>query len=200
MNETQQEKNAECTNPGDVVQSPGAVAAKPVEVTYSRLDPSVSYGAQKKFDCGNPTINGYFQNGLKSAVKKGDCASIVATDASGLFIGACTFSAYSLSREKLKGSYERSLPLDVSVMRLIMLGVRTDFQNRDIGKELMASFLEAAAQAHAHVPFRGVYLDSHPNAVRFYESLGFQPLEAPSGSEGEVPMFLKIEDILAAMG
>ncbi|BCJ06184.1 N-acetyltransferase [Pseudomonas sp. RtIB026] len=187
MSATPQEKDAESTK-----------RCEPVEVTYGRFDPSVSYGAQKKFDCGNPIINGYFQNGLKPAVKKGDCACIVATGTDGLFIGACTFSAYSLHREKLKGSYERSLPSDVSVMRLIMLGVRADYQKRDIGKELMANFLEAVAHAHAHVPFRGVYLDSHPDAVKFYKSLGFQPLEAPSGPEGEVPMLLKIEDIFAA--
>lgn len=198
MNATQQEKSGESTNPADGSNSLQAVKPAPIEVTYSRFDVTATYGAQKKFDCGNPIINGYFQSGLKAAVKKGDCASIVATGSDGLFIGACTYSAYSLGREKLKGSYDRSLPWDVSVMRLIMLGVRTDFQKREIGRELMANFLEAVAHAHAHVPFRGVYLDSHPKAVRFYESLGFHQLQTPSGPDGEIPMLLKIEDILAS--
>ncbi|WP_369987265.1 GNAT family N-acetyltransferase [Pseudomonas xanthosomatis] len=198
MSATPPEKNGESTSPDEGGNPSQAVKPVPIEVIYSRFDAGATYGAQKKFDCGNPIINGYFQNGLKAAVKKGDCASIVATGADGLFIGACTYSAYSLSREKLKGSYERSLPWDVSVMRLIMLGVRTDFQKREIGKELMACFLEAVAHAHAYVPFRGVYLDSHPKAIRFYESLGFHQLQAASGADGEVPMLLKIEDILAS--
>lgn len=159
----------------------------------------ITYPGVKHFDCGNTVINSYVRNSLKKSVKDGNCAAKALIDEkSGELIGVCSFSAYSLERGKLAGAVGGSLPNDVGVVRLIMLGVATKEQKKGYGQDLLCEFFEHVKLIHEALPIKGVYLDADPDAVNFYVRLGFTELKEPPNAFGAIPMFLAIQHILAA--
>ncbi|CEE94916.1 GNAT family N-acetyltransferase [Xenorhabdus nematophila] len=90
------------------------------------------------------------------------------------------------------------MPSDLSVVRLVMLGVSVKHQKKEYGHILMREFLEHAIKVHHVMPIKGIFLDADPDAVAFYIFLGFVELGMPA-SNGTTPMFLKIQDLLAAV-
>lgn len=159
----------------------------------------ISYPGTKKFDCGNAVINAYVRSSLKKSVKDGNCAARALIDSStGELLGVCTFCGYSLKREKLVGAMPGSLPGEVAVVRLVMLGVAIKEQKKGYGQDLLCEFLEQVKEIHNVLPQKGVYLDADPEAINFYARLGFVQLDAPANAFGAVPMFMGIQHILAA--
>ncbi|MFZ3388286.1 GNAT family N-acetyltransferase [Buttiauxella gaviniae] len=159
----------------------------------------ITYPGNKHFDCGNAVINSYIRNSLKKSVKDGNCAAKALIDATtGELLGACTFTGYSLEKGKLTGVITSSLPNEVSVVRLIMLGVATKEQKKGYGQDLLMEFFEQVKLIHHSLPVKGVYLDADPLAINFYARLGFVQLNEPPNVFGAVPMFLAIQHILAA--
>ncbi|SFU88919.1 hypothetical protein [Xenorhabdus koppenhoeferi] len=84
----------------------------------------------------------------------------------------------------------------LSVVRLVMLGVSVKHQKKEYGHIFMREFLEHAIKVHHVMPIKGIFLDADP--VAFYTLLGFVELGMPV-SNGTTPMFLKIQDLLAAV-
>ncbi|MCK6879615.1 MULTISPECIES: GNAT family N-acetyltransferase [Enterobacteriaceae] len=158
----------------------------------------ITYPGVKHFDCGNAVINSFVRNSLKKSVKDGNCAAKALIDEkTGELIGVCSFTAYSLDKSKLAGTIGGSLPNDVGVVRLIMLGVATKEQKKGYGQDLLCEFFEHVKLIHQALPVKGVYLDADPDAVSFYARLGFVELKEPPNAFGAVPMFLAIQHILA---
>lgn len=157
------------------------------------------YSGVKHFDCGNTVINNFVRSSLKKNVKDGNCAAKVLIDKkSGELLGFCSFSGFSLNKAKLSGTFGGSLPNEVGVVRLNMLGVATKEQKKSHGKELLGVFFEHLKVINKALPIKGVYLDADPDALIFYERLGFVQLKEPPNSLGAVPMFLAIQHITAA--
>ncbi|RJT24124.1 GNAT family N-acetyltransferase [Buttiauxella izardii] len=169
------------------------------EVMVYAYQADITYPSNKHFDCGNAVINSYIRNSLKKSVKDGNCAAKALIDANtGELLGACTFTGYCLEKEKLAGVFSASLPNEVSVIRLIMLGVATKEQNKGYGQDLLMEFFEQVKLIHQSLPVKGVYLDADPAAINFYTRLGFVQLNDPPNAFGAVPMFLAIQHILSA--
>ncbi|QWL72078.1 N-acetyltransferase [Aeromonas hydrophila] len=167
-------------------------------LTICKYDADITYPGQKKFDCGNKVINDYVAKSLKSNVRNGDAYSQALIDVkTGDFFGFFSCTGYSLARTRLAGVFEKSLPSEVFVIRLVMLGVSIDKQKKEYGLDLMQSFFEHALKVHETMPIKGVFLDADPEAVNFYTRLGFIPLPEPSHG-GVTPMFLKIQDLVKA--
>ncbi|RAZ01308.1 N-acetyltransferase [Enterobacter cloacae] len=158
-----------------------------------------TYPGQKHFDCGNVVVNSFVRNSLKKNVKDGNCAAkILINVESGELLGVCTFTAYSLEKSKLSGVVAGSLPNEIGVVRLVMLGVATKEQKKGYGQDLLLEFFEQVKIIHDALPVKGVYLDADPEAINFYARLGFVQLKEPPNMFGAVPMFLAIQHILAA--
>lgn len=87
----------------------------------------ITYPGQKQFDCGNPVIDKFVRASLKKSVRNSDCAAKALIDRqSGELIGICTFTAYSLEKQRVSGVLQGSQPSEIGVVRLVMLGkVRT---------------------------------------------------------------------------
>lgn len=169
------------------------------DVMVCAYQADITYPGNKHFDCGNAVINSYVRHSLKKSVKDGNCAAKALIDSStGELLGACTFTGYSLEKGKLAGVFSGSLPNEVSVIRLIMLGVATKEQNKGYGQDLLMEFFEQVKLIHESLPVKGVYLDADPQAINFYSPLGFVQLKEPPNAFGAVPMFLAIQHILAA--
>ncbi|MRT04153.1 GNAT family N-acetyltransferase [Ewingella americana] len=169
------------------------------EVLICAYQADILYPGNKLFDCGNAVFNGYVRNSLKKSVKDGNCAAKALINAeTGELLGVCTFSAYSLQKSKVAGVVAGSLPSDIGVVRLIMLGIAAKEQNRGYGQDLLMAFFKQVKVIHQALPIKGVYLEAAPEAVNFYIRLGFVPLNEPANVFGAVPMFLAIQHILAA--
>lgn len=169
------------------------------DLMFCAYQADITYPGNKNFDCGNAVINSYVRNSLKKSVKDGYCAAKALIDSTtGELLGVCTFSGYSLDKAKLAGVVTGSMPNDISVVRLIMLGVATNEQNKGYGQDLLFEFFEQVKIIHESLPIKGVYLDADPAAINFYARLGFVELNEPPNAYGAVPMFLAIQHILAA--
>lgn len=170
-----------------------------VEVMVCSYQADITYPGQKKFDCGNEVINKFARDSLKKSVRDGNCAAKALIDKkTGELLGFCTFSAYSLVKQKLDGVVSGSMPGEVGVVRLVMLGVATKVQKKGYGQDLTAEFFDQVKIIHEALPVKGVYLDAAPDAVNFYIRLGFVELNEPPNAFGAKPMFLAIQHILAA--
>ncbi len=156
----------------------------------------------KRFDCGNQIINSYFRNSLKKAVKENNTSALVAIQDDGAVLGVCTYTPYSLGRDRLSSLIEQSLPSEVGCIRLVMLGVEVSTQGMGVGRVLLTElFVLLAAHVSAGLNIKGVYLDAEANAVGFYDRLGFVALGLPD-AHGATPMFIEMttlqKSILAA--
>jgi len=172
---------------------------KAAEVMVCAYQADITYPGQKKFNCGNEVINKFARESLKKSVRDGNCAAKALIDKNtGELLGFCTFSAYSLVKQKLEGVVSGSMPGEVGVVRLVMLGVATKEQKKGYGQDLLLEFFEQVKVIHGALPIKGVYLDAAPDAVNFYARLGFVELKEPPNAFGAKPMFLAIQHILAA--
>lgn len=169
------------------------------DVLIRNYDSAVLYPGVKQFDCGNRIINAFARNSLKKAVNEGNCAAkVLIKKESSHFIGLCTYTGYSLMKERLMGIFSGSLPAELAVIRLVMLGVSVNEQNKGFGQSLLHAFFEQVKQVHALLPLKGVFLDAEPAAIPFYARLGFVELPKSSHEMRTVPMFLAIQHIVAA--
>lgn len=169
------------------------------EVMVCAYQTDINYPKNKQFDCGNDVINKFARESLKKSVRDGNCAAKALIDGkTGELLGFCTFSSYSLAKQKLQGVVSGSMPGEVGVVRLVMLGVATKEQKKGYGQDLLLAFFEHVKVIHGVLPVKGVYLDADPDAVNFYIRLGFVELNEPPNAFGAKPMFLAIQHILAA--
>lgn len=159
----------------------------------------ITYPGQKHFDCGNPVIDKFVRTSLKKSVRNSDCAAKALIDSnSGELIGICTFTAYSLEKQRVSGVLQGSQPSEIGVVRLVMLGVARKYQKQGYGQDLLCDFFEHVKIIHQALPIKGVYLDADPAAINFYVLLGFVQLSDTPNAFGAVPMFLAIQHIIAA--
>ena len=106
--------------------------------------------------------------------------------------------------EKLTKSLRRRLPAyPLPVLRIARLAVDESFQGYGIGRLLLRSMLELALEMRDRIGCIGVVVDANkPDAVPFYSSLGFTPIDLISGTLGNRPepvaMFLSIGQIADA--
>lgn len=169
------------------------------EVMACAYQADINYPSQKNFDCGNTVINRFVRGSLKQNVRDGNCAAKALIDSNtGELIAVCSFSGYTLEKSRLAGVIQGSLPNELAVVRLVMLGVATNHQNKGYGQDLLLEFFEQVKLIHEALPVRGVYLDADPKALNFYVRLGFVQLNEPPNAFGAIPMFLAIQHILAA--
>ena len=84
-------------------------------IEFSKYDPGLTYTGQKRFDCGNPVINKFVHDSLKSQVKKGVSVAYVLTDLTqaGLFVGFFTIGQHSIGLSSLAALSLGSLPTAV---------------------------------------------------------------------------------------
>ena len=118
--------------------------------------------------------------------------------------GFVTVSSGEMVAEKLTKRLRKRLPAyPLPILRLARLAVDERFQGHGIGKLLLRAILELALEMRDRVGCIGVVVDAKADAVDFYSTLGFTPVELISGSLDDRPepvaMFLPIGQIAAAV-
>lgn len=163
-------------------------------------DPNKTYKEQKKFDCGNEVINKFVRSSLKKQVKDkiSGCVALLDQDAEDRFVGFYTLTMFSINASMLSSLSQGSLPSNVPCTRMVMLGVRDDYQGQQLGSKLLQNAITRAVSASADIGSLGLYLDADPPAVDFYLDHGFVALKTISKTV-PTPMFLHNKTAINAM-
>jgi len=157
------------------------------------------------FSCGQADLDRFFEHYAGQNQFKLHLAVTYVALVDARIVGFATVAASSIERASVPGARLRkrlpSYPLPV--LRLARLGVDTRAQGLGIGKALLRYVLGLAIEQRDRLGCVGVVTDAKPDAIRFYEALGFEGLEGVR--EGllvsePLPMFVGIETIAAARG
>jgi GNAT superfamily N-acetyltransferase len=157
------------------------------------------------FSCGQADLDRFFihyagQNQFKLHLSVTYVAAV-----GGRIVGFATVASGSIERASIPKARARSrLPAyPLPVLRLARLGVDARARGLGIGRALVAHVLRLALEQRDRSGCVGVVTDAKPDAVAFYQSLGFSEVEGVREGlvHGEpLPMILPIESIAAAAG
>ncbi len=131
------------------------------------------------FSCGQADIDRYFQHYAGQNQFKLHLAVNYVAVANRSILGFATISASSIERLNVpsKRMQIRLPDYPLPVLRLARLGVDIKTQGQGIGKALLRHVLGLAFKQRDQVGCIGVLVDAKPEAVNFYESMGFIPVE-----------------------
>jgi GNAT superfamily N-acetyltransferase len=156
------------------------------------------------FSCGQADLDRYFEHYAGQNQFKLHLAVTYVAVVEGRVVGFAAAAASSLERANLPSDrLRRRLPgYPLPVLRLGRLGVDTRAQGLGIGKALLRYVLALAVEQRDRLGCVGVVTDAKPDAIRFYEDIGFEPLA--NAREGllvgdPLPMFLGIDTIAATI-
>jgi GNAT superfamily N-acetyltransferase len=157
------------------------------------------------FSCGQADLDRFFAHYAGQNQFKLHLAVSYVAVMNDRIAGFATVAVGALERASLPGERLRkrmpSYPLPV--LRLARLGVDSRAQGHGIGKALLEHVLRLALEQRDRLGCVGVVTDAKPDAVGFYDSLGFAPLAGVREGilHGEpTPMFLAIDTIASALG
>ncbi|NOY24977.1 MAG: GNAT family N-acetyltransferase [Oligoflexia bacterium] len=119
----------------------------------------------------------------------------------GGIVGFVTVAASQVEVADLPEADRRRLPrYPLPVLRLARLAVDENAQGRGIGKVLLRAVFALAQEMARTVGCVGVLVDAKPDAVGFYERLGFREMATRIGALGDrpepLPMYLHLSAIL----
>jgi len=155
------------------------------------------------FSCGHADLDRFFEHYAGQNQFKLHLAVTYVAVVTDRIVGFATVAPSSIERGAVPSARLRkrlpSYPLPV--LRLARLGVDVRAQGPGIGKALLRHVLGLALDQRDRLGCLGVVVDAKPDAMPFYASLGFHPLEGVR--EGllvsePLPLFLGIEAIAAS--
>jgi len=172
-----------------------------VTVTIRRLEPDDD---RTNFSSGNIDLDRFFiryagQNQFRHHIG----TTYVAIDEHGSIMGFATIAASELTTASLSESKRKHLPAyPIPILRLARLAVDQRALGQGIAQALLRAVFALAHKMAADMGCLGVVVDAKPEAVGFYEKLGFIALEVTAGQLGDRPqplsMFLELGAILAS--
>lgn len=156
------------------------------------------------FHSGNADLDRFFlryagQNQFRHHIG----TTYVAIDDATLIAGFVTVAASELAPSALPASKRKRLPrYPIPVLRVARLAVDNRATGKGVGSLLLRSVLVLARQIADDIGCVGVVVDAKPEAVSFYEKLGFLRLEVVAGELGDrpptLPMFLELGQVPGA--
>jgi GNAT superfamily N-acetyltransferase len=166
-----------------------------VAVSVRRLAPTDD---RTRFRSGNIDLDRFFvrysgQNQFRHHIG----ATYVAIDNHGEIAGFATVAASELTTATLPESKRKRLPAyPLPVLRLARLAVDERHQGQGIAHTLLRAVFVLAHNMATDMGCVGVVVDAKPEAVGFYQKLGFIALTAVAGQLGDrpepLPMFLEL--------
>ena len=155
------------------------------------------------FSCGQGDLDRFFEHYAGQNQFKLHLAVTYVAVLEAKVVGFATISASAIERAVVPSARLRKrLPAyPLPVLRLARLGVDLRAQRMGIGKALLRHVLGLALEQRDRFGCVGVIADAKPDAVAFYEGLGFTPLLGVREGllAGEpLPLFLPIETISAS--
>jgi GNAT superfamily N-acetyltransferase len=152
------------------------------------------------FQSGDADLDRYFQRFAgQNQFRHHVGVTYVAANDTGI-LGFATVAPAEISVEILSARDRKQLPaFPLPALRLARLAVDREAQGNGIGLALLRFTLTLALKMRDELGCVGVIVDAKPNAVAFYERLGFLAVAAESGHLADRPqptlMFLPIASI-----
>lgn len=171
------------------------------EVRVRRLKPPDD---RSGFRSGNIDLDRFFQRFAGQNQFRHHIGTTYVAVKGDQIVGFATASSGEIAAESLTKVQRRRLPAyPLPILRLARLAVDERFQGHGIGRLLLRAILELSLKMRDRVGCVGVVVDAKPDAVAFYATLGFSPMQLVSGPLGDRPepvaMFLPIREIAAAV-
>jgi len=157
------------------------------------------------FACGQPDLDRFFEHYAGQNQFRLHLAVTYVAVVNTRIVGFATVAPSSIERATVPSARLRKrLPVyPLPVLRLARLGVDARAKGVGIGKALLRHVLLLAIEQRDRLGCVGVVTDAKPEAVPFYEALGFEALagvrEGLLASE-PLPLFLGIDTIAATLG
>lgn len=156
------------------------------------------------FSCGQPDLDRFFEHYAGQNQFKLHLAVTYVAVVEARILGFATVAASSIERASVPSArLRRRLPAyPLPVLRLARVGVDTRAQGVGIGKALLRHVLAMAVEQRDRTGCVGVVTDAKPEAVSFYQRLGFTAFDGVREGilHGEpLPMFLAINTIATAL-
>lgn len=155
------------------------------------------------FRSGDPDLDRFFVKYAGQNQFRHHIGTTHVADEGGRIVGYATVAPGQIEFEGLPPGRRENLPrYPVPVLRLARLAVDLAAQGQGVGTALLRFVLQLALRLAGEYGCAGVVVDAKPQAVSFYEGLGFFALEVLEGHGAARPvpmsMFLPIRDIRGA--
>jgi GNAT superfamily N-acetyltransferase len=161
-----------------------------VDIEVRRLRPEDDRSA---FRSGNADLDRFFQHYAGQNQFRHHIGTTFVAMTGGVILGFVTVVASELTAARLPAAKRKRLPpYPLPVLRLARLAVDERAQGRGIGRSLLQAVFALAHRMAEDFGCIGVVVDAKPEAVTFYERLGFMALDTTIGLQEPLPMFLEL--------
>lgn len=157
---------------------------------------------RSRFTCGHPELDRFFRDYAGQNQFKLHLSVTYVAVLAGKIVGFATVTVGSLERASLPPAVaKKRLPAyPLPVLRLARLGVDATAQGKGIGQALLLHVFSLALAQRDQLGCVGLVTDAKPDAVGFYERLGFRALRTTEGAlhGSTTPLFLPIDTLEAS--
>ena len=152
---------------------------------------------RSRFRSGNADLDRFFTRYAGQNQFRHHIGTTYVAVAAGNIAGFATVSASEISPDTMPASKRKHLSrYPLPVLRLARLAVDEGYKGQGVGSLLLRAVLQLASRMADDMGCVGVVVDAKPDAVAFYDRLGFVPLEMVGGELGDrpqpLPMFLEL--------
>jgi predicted N-acetyltransferase YhbS len=146
-------------------------------VGYSPPGPLRGKDSTEGFECGEQSLDIWFEKHARQAEASGSARVFVTTDDGERVVGFYALAAASVSPKDATGRLMRGQPERQSVPAILVgrLAVDLDHQGNQVGRSLLQDALLKCATAADSIGARAVIVHAiSDDAVHFYERFGFE--------------------------
>ena len=168
-------------------------------ISVRRLRPDED---RSRFRSGNVDLDRFFQRFAgQNQFRHHIGTTYVALD-DGKILGFATVAPSEIAADGIPEAHQKRLPrYPIPVLRLARLATEESARGRGRGSTLLQAVFTLAHTMADELGCVGVVVDAKPDAIVFYEKLGFVALEPRAGQLGDrpepLPMFLELGAIPA---
>jgi ribosomal protein S18 acetylase RimI-like enzyme len=135
------------------------------------------------FDCGTIELNQFLKQYAKENQFRHYIGTTYVAVVDDTIIGYFSISAGSIRIENFSSELSKKLPkYPLPVLRLTRLGIDIRYQNIGIGKQLLKFALRLTVKQKEQFACFALVVDAKTQSVGFYESFGFESVDAVSGT------------------
>ena len=168
-----------------------------------RIRPLQRSDDRSGFRSGNIDLDRYFQRYAGQNQFRHHLGTTYVAVTAERICGFATVNPGELTADSIPKSLRARLPAyPLPILRISRLAVDERDQGKGVGRLLLKATFGLALDLRDRFGCMGVIVDAKPDAVGFYEGLGFMKLGVTSGDLGDrpepIPMFLPVQKIAQA--
>ena len=168
-----------------------------------RIRPLQRSDDRSGFRSGNIDLDRYFQRYAGQNQFRHHLGTTYVAVTAERICGFATVNPGELTADSIPKSLRARLPAyPLPILRISRLAVDERDQGKGVGRLLLKATFGLALDLRDRFGCMGVIVDAKPDAVGFYEGLGFMKLGVTSGDLGDrpepIPMFLPVKKIAQA--